>query len=60
MAGRSAGGVQGDGVAEGFELPDEAVEFAVGVDAFVVVVRAEVVVAGVGVGEPRIFRTADY
>ncbi|MDM4721680.1 hypothetical protein QTQ03_19555 [Micromonospora sp. WMMA1363] len=38
-------------MAEGFELPDEGVELAVGVDAPVVVVGAEVLVAGGRVGE---------
>ena len=38
-------------MAEGLQLPHEAVGFAGGVDALVVVVRGEVVVAGGRVGE---------
>ena len=38
----SGGGLQGDGVAEGFELPDVVAFTAFGVDAGVVKARAEV------------------
>ena len=43
-----SGGGEGDVVAEGLELADVAACAAFGVDAASVVVRAEVVVAGVG------------
>jgi len=43
--------LQGDGVAEGFELVDEAAGLAVFVDPGGVVVGAEVAVAGVRVAE---------
>jgi hypothetical protein len=44
----SGGGLQGDGVAEGFELVDEVADLAVGVE---VEVGAEVAVVGGGLGE---------
>jgi len=47
----SGGAFEDDGVAEGFELADVLAAKAVGVDAPGVEVRAEVGVAGVGVGE---------
>src|SRR3954453_4909272 len=47
----AGGGLQGDGVTEGLELPYQAVGLPVGVDASLVVVGAEVAVAGGGVGE---------
>src|SRR5688572_14539544 len=47
----SGGGLEGDGVAEGFELPDQVVDLAGGVDAVVVEVGAEVVVPGGRVGQ---------
>jgi hypothetical protein len=53
-AGRVAwlgGGGDGDGVAEGLELVDEAADPAAFVDAGGVVVGAEVAVAGVRVGQ---------
>ena len=51
MQGRSGGGFEGDAVAEGLELADVVALLGVGVDVAVVVVGAEVVEAGVGVGE---------
>src|SRR5215207_1265487 len=48
---RSGGGLQGDGVAEGFELADVVALGALGVDAGVVEASTEVVVAQVGVGQ---------
>jgi hypothetical protein len=50
-AGGSGGGLEGDGVAEGFELADVAELAAFGVDAGGVVAGAEVVEVRVGVGE---------
>ena len=47
----SGGGFEGDLVAEGFELADVVALLAVGVDAAVVEVGAEVVEAGFGVGQ---------
>jgi hypothetical protein len=47
----SAGGLNGDGVAEGFELADVVVLAALGVDALGVVAGAEVLEAGTGVRE---------
>jgi hypothetical protein len=41
--------MEGDGIAEGFELADVIALASFGVDAHRVVVRAEVVVAGVWV-----------
>ena len=49
--GGSGGGLEGDGVAEGFELADVVALAAFGVDAGGVVAGSEVVEAGVGVGE---------
>jgi hypothetical protein len=43
--------LQGDGVAEGLELADQAAGLAAGVDAAGVVVGAQVAEAGGGVGE---------
>src|SRR5690242_11487833 len=43
--------VQGDGVAEGFELSDEVVDLPGGVDPAVVEVGAEVLETGAGVGQ---------
>src|SRR3954471_18688948 len=43
--------LQGDGVAEGFELPDQAVDLPGGVDAAVVEVRAEILEPGRRVGQ---------
>ena len=43
--------MDGDGVAEGFELVDVGAFAAFGIDTFVVEVRAEVGVAGVGIGQ---------
>jgi hypothetical protein len=45
------GGFEGDAVAEGFELSDVVALLGVGVDVSVVVVGAELVESGVGVGE---------
>ena len=45
------GGFEGDAVAECFELADVVASFGVGVDVAVVVVGAELVEPGVGVGE---------
>jgi hypothetical protein len=42
---------EGDGEPEGFELADVAAGLAAGVDAAGLIARAEVVVAGGGVGE---------
>src|SRR5436309_1541798 len=47
----SDGWLQGDGVAEGFELPDQVVGLAGGVDVAVVEVGAEVVESGGRVGQ---------
>jgi hypothetical protein len=47
----SGGGFAGDAVAERFELADVVASFGEGVDVSVVVVGAEFVEAGVGVGE---------
>jgi hypothetical protein len=49
--GWSGGGLEGDGVAEGFELADVVLLAAFGVDAFGIVAGSEVVEAGVGVRE---------
>src|SRR5580700_7039080 len=49
--GGSGGGLEGDGVAEGFELADVVLLAALGVDAGGIVAGAEVAEAGVGVGE---------
>jgi hypothetical protein len=43
--------LQGDGVAEGLELTDQAAGLAAGVDAAGVVVGAQVAEAGGGVGQ---------
>src|SRR5437764_12193849 len=43
--------LQGDGLAEGLELPDQAVDLPGGVDASFVEVRAEIVEAGRRVGQ---------
>jgi hypothetical protein len=43
--------LQGDGVAEDFELVDQAADLAVGMDAADVEVRAEVVEADGGIGQ---------
>ena len=48
---RSGKGFEGDLVAEGFELSDVLVLLGVGVDVSGVVVGAEVVEVGLGVGE---------
>jgi hypothetical protein len=47
----SGGGLQGDGVAEDFELVDQVADFAVGVDAAGVEVRAQVAEAEGGIGQ---------
>jgi hypothetical protein len=46
----SGGGLQGDGVAEGFELVDQATDLAVGVDPGGVEVRAQVAETGGRIG----------
>jgi hypothetical protein len=51
VGGWSGGGVQRDGVAEGFELADVVALRAFRVDAGVVEVGAEIVEAGIGVGQ---------
>ena len=43
--------MQGDGLAEGFQLPDEVTDLAALVDPGHVVVRSEVVEAGGGIGQ---------
>ncbi len=50
-SGGLCGGGQGDVLAEGFELIDEVAGASLHVEAFGVVVRAEVVEGGGGVGE---------
>src|SRR3954451_9896272 len=47
----SGGGLDGDLVAEGFELVDVGAFLAFGVDPLVVEVGSEVVVAGLGIGQ---------
>ena len=51
LLGVSGGGLEGDAVAECFELADVVVLSGVGVEVAVVVVGAEFVESGVGVGE---------
>lgn len=47
---RSGGGFEGDAVAESFELADMGAFLGGGADVVVVVVRAEVLEPGLGVG----------
>jgi hypothetical protein len=49
QTGWSAGGLEGDGVAEGFQLADVVLLAAFGIDALGVVAGTEVLKAGIGV-----------